>query len=52
MKLLYNLLEYRNNYSRTSKSLFQYVRDEPTLNNDSTSVGFADSDFTNLSKLI
>ena len=27
--LMYNLIQYSNNYSRTSESLWQYYRDEP-----------------------
>ena len=27
--LMYNLLEYSNNYEKTSRSLFNYYRDEP-----------------------
>ena len=30
---MYNLIEYSNNYSKTSGSLWQYYRDEPALNN-------------------
>ena len=30
---IYNLIEYSNNYSKTSGSLWQYYRDEP---NDDT----------------
>ena len=26
---MYNLIEYSNNYSKTSRSLWQYYRDEP-----------------------
>ena len=29
---LYNLLEYRDNYAKTSGSLWQYYRDEPDDN--------------------
>ena len=29
---LYNLLEYRDNYAKTSGSLCQYYRDEPNDN--------------------
>ena len=29
---IYNLIEYSNNYSKTSGSLWQYYRDEPALN--------------------
>ena len=27
-----NLIEYSDNYSKTSQSLWEYCRDEPTLN--------------------
>ena len=30
---MYNLIEYSNNYSKTSGSLWQYYRDEPPLAN-------------------
>ena len=30
---MYNLIEYIDNYSKTSGSLCQYCRDEPALNN-------------------
>ena len=29
---MYKLIEYSNNYSKTSGSLWQYYRDEPALN--------------------
>ena len=28
---MYNLIEYSNNFSKTSGSLWQYYRDEPAL---------------------
>ena len=28
---IYNLIEYRDNYSKTSESLWQYYKDEPAL---------------------
>ena len=37
---LYNLIEYSDNYSKTSGSLWQYYRDEPSLNNNSNIVDF------------
>ena len=43
---VYNLLEYSNNYSKSSGSLFQYYRDEPAVNNDGAIVGFADNHAT------
>ena len=30
--LMYNLIQYSNNYSKTSPSLRQYCSDEPALN--------------------
>ena len=30
--LIYNLIEYSNNYSQTSGSIWQYYRDEPNDN--------------------
>ena len=29
---VYNLTEYSNNYSKVSANLWQFYRDEPTLN--------------------
>ena len=29
---VYNLTEYSNNYSKVSANLWQFCRDEPTLN--------------------
>ena len=29
---IYNLIEYNNNYSKTSVNLWHYYRDEPLLN--------------------
>ena len=37
---MYNLIEYSNNYSKTLGSLWQYYRDEPTLNNAGASDSF------------
>ena len=31
---MYNLIEYSDNYSKTSGSLWQYYRDQPFINND------------------
>ena len=38
--LMYNLIEYSDNYSITSESLWQYDRDEPALDNDDPIVDF------------
>ena len=43
MILIYNLIEYRNNYSKTSESLWQYYRDEPALNDTSYIMDFRDA---------
>ena len=43
MILIYNLIEYRNNYSKTSESLWQYYRDEPALNDASYIMDFRDA---------
>ena len=37
---MYNLIEYSNNYSKTSGSLWQYYRYEPALNNAGALVDF------------
>ena len=34
---MYNLIEYSNNYSNTSGSLWQFKRDESPLTNDGNS---------------
>ena len=31
---LYNLIEYRDSYSKTSGRLWKYYRDEPAINNN------------------
>ena len=37
---IYNLIEYSFDCSKTSGSLWQYYRDEPSLNNDGNIVNF------------
>ena len=37
---MYNFIEYNDNYSKTSGSLWQYYRDEPALDNAGTLVNF------------
>ena len=37
---MYNVIEYSDNYSKTSGSLRQYYRDEPPLTNAGISVNF------------
>ena len=45
---MYNLIEYSDNYSKTSGSLWQYYRDIPAVhdNNDNTIVNFNDDNTT------
>ena len=38
---MYNLIEYSNNYSDTSGSLWQFKRDESPLTNDGNSDNFS-----------
>ena len=38
--LLHNLIEHRNNYSKTSESLLQYYRYQPALNNSGNIIDF------------
>ena len=37
---MYNLIEYSDNYSKTSGSLWQYCKDIPAVNNNGDIVGF------------
>ena len=45
---MYNLIEYSDNYSKTSRSLWQYCKDIPAVdaNNDNTFVNFNDNNNT------
>ena len=43
---MYNLIEYSNNYSNTSGSLWQYCKDLPAVGNNNTIVNFAENNFT------
>ena len=38
--LMYNLIEYSDNYSKTSGSLWQYCKEIPAVNNEGNIVGF------------
>ena len=40
---MYYLIEYSNNYSKTYGSLWQYYREEPSLNDDDNFVDFTDA---------
>ena len=37
---MHNLIEYSNNYSKASRSLWQYYRDEPALNDADATLNF------------
>ena len=37
---MYNLIEYRDNYSKKSGSLWKYCKDKPALNNNGDIVDF------------
>ena len=43
--LMYNLIEYSNNYSKISGSLWQYCKDIPAVNNNAI-VNFAENNLT------
>ena len=43
---LYNLIEYRDNYSKTSGSLWQYCKDIPAVDNNNAIVNFTDDNLT------
>ena len=40
---IYNLIEYSNNYSKTSGSLWQSCKDIPTLNNAGNVIDFTNT---------
>ena len=44
--LMYNLIEYSDNYSKTSGSLWQYCKDIPAVNNNGDIVDFNDANTT------
>ena len=48
MMLMYNLLEYSDNYVKTLGSLYQYCRDEPALYDKGAIVDFDDNSTTDL----
>ena len=43
---MYNLIEYSDNYSKTSGSLWQYTKDIPAVNNDNAIVDFTNNNLT------
>ena len=44
--LIYNLIEYSDNYSKTSGSLRQYCKDIPAVNNNNAIADFTDNTLT------
>ena len=45
---MYNLIEYSDNYSKTSGSLWQYCKDIPTVSNNSNIIDFAENNLADL----
>ena len=45
---MYNLIEYSNNYSKTSGSVCQYCKDIPAVNNNNAIVDFTDNNLIDL----
>ena len=45
--LMYNLIEYSDNYSKLFRNLWQYCNDIPALNNNGDIVDFAVNNLTN-----
>ena len=43
---MYNLIEYNDNYSKTSGSLWQYCKDIPAVDNNNAIVNFAENNLT------
>ena len=43
---MYNLIEYSDNYSKTSGSLWQYTKYIPAVNNDNVIVDFTNNSLT------
>ena len=43
---MYNLIEYSDNYSKTSRSLWQYCKDIPVVDNNNAIVNFDENDLT------
>ena len=48
---MYNLIEYNDNYSKTSGSLWQYCKDIPAVNNDNAIVDFTSNNLTDSFKV-
>ena len=43
---MYNLIEYSDNYSKTSGSLWQYTKGIPAVDNNNAIFNFTDKNFT------
>ena len=43
---MYNLVEYSDNYAKTSGSLWQYCKDIPAVDNNNATVNFAENNLT------
>ena len=43
---IYNLIEYSDNYSKTSGSLWQYCKDIPAIDNNNAIVNFTENNLT------
>ena len=43
---MYNLMEYSNNYAKTSGCLWQYCKDIPAVDDDGAIANFAENNFT------
>ena len=43
---MYNLIEYSDNYSKSSGSLWQYCKDTPKVDNNNAIVNFSDNNVT------
>ena len=43
---MYNLIEYSDNYSKTSESLWQCCKDIPAINNNNVTVNFTNNNLT------
>ena len=43
---IHNLIEYSDNYSKTSGSLLQYCKDIPAVDNNNAIVNFAENNLT------
>ena len=46
---VYNLIEYNDTYSKISGNLYQYYRDEPTLNDNGNVSDFSNDIYNSIS---